>query len=187
MCIGIDKRRYSRGLYESQVYSVEALLRCPPSCTSMHTQSCPTPCSSVGSSRQEYWSGLPAPLQGIIPIQGSNPHLLHWQSDSLPLLLLLLSHFSRVQLCTTPYTAAHQAPCPWDFPGKNTGVGCHCLLHLYHWSLLNNKWGTMGQNSVSSSQSDMYHRSTVLRTLAASFKDHSSLSSLGSISPSSEQ
>ena len=24
---------------------------------------------------------------------------------------------------------AHQAPCPWDSPGKNTGVGCHCLLH----------------------------------------------------------
>ena len=20
-------------------------------------------------------------------------------------------------------------PCPWDFPGKSTGVGCHCLLH----------------------------------------------------------
>ena len=19
--------------------------------------------------------------------------------------------------------------CPWDFPGKNTGVGCHCLVH----------------------------------------------------------
>ena len=19
-------------------------------------------------------------------------------------------------------------PCPWDFPGKSTGVGCHCLL-----------------------------------------------------------
>ena len=19
--------------------------------------------------------------------------------------------------------------CPWDFPGKSTGVGCHCLLH----------------------------------------------------------
>ena len=26
------------------------------------------------------------------------------------LLLLLLSHFSRVQLCATPQTAAHQAP-----------------------------------------------------------------------------
>ena len=24
-------------------------------------------------------------LQGIFPIQGSNPHLLHWQEDSLPL------------------------------------------------------------------------------------------------------
>ena len=21
--------------------------------------------------------------------------------------------------------------CPWDFPGKNTGVGCHFLLHVY--------------------------------------------------------
>ena len=24
--------------------------------------------------------------------------------------------------------AAHQAPLPWDSPGKNTGVGCHFLL-----------------------------------------------------------
>ena len=92
------------------------------------------------------------------------------------LLLLLLSRFSRVRLCATPLTAAHQAPPtlgfsrkehwsvlpfpspmhesekwkwrrsvvsdssqphglqptrllhPWDFPGKSTGVGCHCLL-----------------------------------------------------------
>ena len=42
-----------------------------------------------------------------------------------PLLLPLLSRFSRV----TPETAAHQAPPrPWDSAGKNTGVGCHCLL-----------------------------------------------------------
>ena len=27
-----------------------------------------------------------------------------------------------------PWTVAHQAPHPWDFPGKNTGVGCHFLL-----------------------------------------------------------
>ena len=46
----------------------------------------------------------------------------------LCLLLLLLSHFSRVGLCATPETAAHQAPRPWDSPGKNTGVGCHFLL-----------------------------------------------------------
>ena len=42
--------------------------------------------------------------------------------------LLLLSCFSRVRLCATPQTAAHQAPCPWDSPGKNPGVGCHFLL-----------------------------------------------------------
>ena len=42
--------------------------------------------------------------------------------------LLLLSHFSCVRLCATPETAAHQAPHPWDYPGKNTGVGCHFLL-----------------------------------------------------------
>ena len=44
------------------------------------------------------------------------------------LLLLLLSHFSHVRLCATPQMAAHQAPRPWDSPGKNTGVGCHFLL-----------------------------------------------------------
>ena len=43
--------------------------------------------------------------------------------------VLLLSHFSCIQLCSTPQTAAHQAPAsPWDSPGKNTGVGCHFLL-----------------------------------------------------------
>ena len=40
----------------------------------------------------------------------------------------MLSPFSRVQLSATPWTAAQQAPCPRDFPGKNTGVGCHALL-----------------------------------------------------------
>jgi len=32
------------------------------------------------------------------------------EQGSWVLLLLLLSHFSRVQLCVTPQTAAHQAP-----------------------------------------------------------------------------
>ena len=43
-------------------------------------------------------------------------------------LLLLLSCFSCEQLCATPQMAGHQAPCPWDCPGKNTGVGRHFLL-----------------------------------------------------------
>ena len=28
----------------------------------------------------------------------------------------------------TAWTAAHQAPLSWDFPGKNAAVGCHALL-----------------------------------------------------------
>ena len=42
--------------------------------------------------------------------------------------MLLLSRFSRVRLCATPQTAAHQAYRPWDSPGKNSGVDCHFLL-----------------------------------------------------------
>ena len=37
---------------------------------------------------------------------------------------------SRVRLLATPWTAAHQAPPPINFPGKSTGVGCHSLLRL---------------------------------------------------------
>ena len=40
----------------------------------------------------------------------------------------MLCHFSRVQLCVTPQTAAHQSPPSLGFSGKNTGVGCHFLL-----------------------------------------------------------
>ena len=35
------------------------------------------------------------------------------------------------QLCptlVTSWTVAYQVLCPWDFPGKSTGVGFHCLL-----------------------------------------------------------
>ena len=40
----------------------------------------------------------------------------------------MLSCFSHVQLFVTLWTVAHQAPCPWDSPGKNIGVGCYVLL-----------------------------------------------------------
>ena len=36
----------------------------------------------------------------------------------------LLSH---AWLFETPWTVAHHLLCPWDSPGKNTGVGCHAL------------------------------------------------------------
>ena len=44
------------------------------------------------------------------------------------LLLLLLSRISRVQLCVTPRRQPTRLLCPWDSPGKNTGVACHFLL-----------------------------------------------------------
>ena len=124
--------------------------------------------------------------QAIVPgvaESGTTEHT-QWSFHLLLLLLLLLSCFSRVRLCATPKTAAHQAPPslgfsrqehwsglpfpspmresekwkwsrsvmsvsswphglqpirllrPWDFPGKSTGVGCHCLLHhLPLWDL----------------------------------------------------
>ena len=127
-------------------------------------------------------------LQNYVPLlfyrfQGNS--MLIWKKKfvvvddtDITLLLLLLSHFSRVRLCVTPQTAAHQAPPslgfsrqehwsglpfpspvhesekwkwsrsvmsdpqrprglqpsrllhPWDFPGRSTGVGCHCLLQI---------------------------------------------------------
>ena len=45
-------------------------------------------------------------------------------------LLLLPSRFSRVRLCATPQTAAHQAPHPWDSPVKNIRVAFHFLLQF---------------------------------------------------------
>ena len=44
------------------------------------------------------------------------------------------------------WTVAHQLLCPWDFPGKNTGVGCHFLLqgifqtHRSNLCLLHCRW-----------------------------------------------
>ena len=44
------------------------------------------------------------------------------------LLLLLLSRFSCVDSVRPHRRQPTRLPCPWDSPGKNTGVGCHFLL-----------------------------------------------------------
>ena len=56
------------------------------------SDSCATQCTvahqaplSVEFPRQEYCKGWLFPSLGIFLTQGSNPHLLHWQVDSLPL------------------------------------------------------------------------------------------------------
>ena len=53
-----------------------------------------------------------------------------WCSTWLILCVCVFSCFRHVWLFVTPWTVACQTPllCPWDSPGKNTGVGCHFLL-----------------------------------------------------------
>ena len=60
---------------------------CVQLCVTLWTVACQAPLS-MGSSRQEYWHGLPCLLQGIFPTQGLNLHflcLLCCQVGSLPL------------------------------------------------------------------------------------------------------
>ena len=47
------------------------------------------------------------------------------------LLLLLLSHFSRVQLCVTPETAAHQAPPSLGFSRQEHWSGLPFPSHVF--------------------------------------------------------
>ena len=35
---------------------------------------------------------------------------------------------SHIQLFSSPWTVAPRLLCPWNFPGKNTRMGCHFLL-----------------------------------------------------------
>ena len=68
---------------------------------------------SLGFSRQEHWSGLPFPS----PMHESKK----WKWSS-----------SVVSDPQWPHgLQASRLLHPWDFPGKSTGVGCHCLLYPY--------------------------------------------------------
>ena len=66
----------------------------------------------MGLPRQEYRSGLPFPSPGVFLTQGSNPYLLYWQVDSLP-----LSHQgSPRQLLTHFHVFHHQPHSPGHIP-----------------------------------------------------------------------
>ena len=47
------------------------------------------------------------------------------ERESVSMSQCMLSH---VQLFVTPWTSSARPLCPWNFPGKNPGVGCHFLL-----------------------------------------------------------
>ena len=67
---------------------------------------------SLRFSRQEHWSGLPFPS----PTHESKK----WKWSR-----------SVVSDSVRPHRRQPiRLPCPWDSPGKNTGVGCHFLLQL---------------------------------------------------------
>ena len=87
---------------------------------------------SSGFPRQEYWNKLPFPFPGDLPdlgIEPVSPALAGGFCTTEPpgtptsLLLLLLSCFSRVRLCVTPWTAAHQAPLSLGFSGQEHWSG----------------------------------------------------------------
>ena len=78
---------------------------------------------SLGFSRQEHWSGPPFPS----PMCESEK----WK-------------WSRSVMSDSLWPHGLQPTrllCPWDFPGKSAGVGCHCLLQGY--LEYNVKYGTL--------------------------------------------
>ena len=74
---------------------------------------------SLGFSRQEHWSRLPFPS----PMHESEK----WKGSRS-----VVSNSSRPH-GLQPTSLLH----PWDFPGKSTGVGYHCLLHYHTLEILN--------------------------------------------------
>ena len=98
-------------------------LKDPAATAAKSLQLCPTLCEpidgsppahqappSLGFSRQEHWSGLPFPS----PMHESEKW--KWSRS-------VVSYPQRPH-GLQPTRLLH----PWDFPGKSTGVGCHCLL-----------------------------------------------------------
>ena len=103
-----------------QLYNLHLWLYAAAAAAAKSPQSCPTLCDpidgshqatpSLGFSRQEYWSGLPLPS----PMHESEK----WKRNHS-----VVSDSQRPH-GLQPTRLLH----PWDFPGKSTGVGCHCLL-----------------------------------------------------------
>ena len=83
-------------------------------------QLCPTLCNSIDGSPPG--SPVPGILQARtlewVAISFSNAWKWKGKVKSL----------SRVRLFKTSWLQPTKLLCPWDFPGKSTGVGCHCLL-----------------------------------------------------------
>ena len=93
-------------------YSISLVTATAAAAAAKSLQSCPT-LNSLEFSRQEHWSGLPFPS----PMHESEK----WKGSR--------------SVVSDPQRSHGLQPSrllrPWDFPGKSTGVGCHCLLCRY--------------------------------------------------------
>ena len=75
---------------------------------------------------------------------------MRYRTFIMPMFQSIVNHTAKSpQLCPTVWPHRQQPtrlPCPWDSPGKNTGVGCHFLLQcmkvkpLSHVQLLETPW-----------------------------------------------
>ena len=81
----------------------------------------------LGEAAEGDWEGLTAPD----PWSPSFPSSKSQDGASLSLLLLLLSHFSRVRLYVTPETAAHQAPLSLGFSRQEHWSGSPFLSPMH--------------------------------------------------------
>ena len=75
---------------------------------------------SMDFSRQEYWAGCHAPLQGTFFTQGSNLGLLHWRQ-----ILYCLSHQG------TLYIVVYKIPASYPFPYWYPYLCYLCLMSLF--------------------------------------------------------
>ena len=96
-------------------------------------QSCSTLCNPIDGSPPS------SPVRGILQARTLEWVAISFSSEWKWKVQIKL--FSCIWLLATPWTAAYRLLHPWDFPGKSTGVGCHCLLPLLpnsdlHWRKL---------------------------------------------------
>ena len=100
------------------MYAVKSLQSCPTLCDPIDGSHQAPP--SLRFSRQGHWSGLPFPSPKHESEKWKRSHSVVSDSER--------PHGLQ------PTRLLH----PWDFPGKSTGVGCHCLLRA--WGMRLKRW-----------------------------------------------
>ena len=97
---------------------------------------------SMGFLRQEYWSGLPRPFQGIFPTQGPNLHflcLLHSLAGRFFITSTTRETSMKVALPRNPKpnkdTASKEncRPCPWWILMQKYSTKCYQSDSTAHW------------------------------------------------------